>query len=378
LNNNIAYQSWLGQLFEDLPMPIMVIDVDSYQVLMSGGSYQANSVTTCYKLRYGRDTPCDDSLGGCPIEKVRESGSPSMTEHLVQGESGGKHNYEIHCAPIYSHGNDLHQVLEFSMDVTERQYRLLEKEAQVRQQKQLFDTFRSTAHTMKNSISYLNGIVDHIAAIEDRPGELGQLLSYERMELVQEQVSMIQTLLLLALKNAKGDANKVTALQVRKKTNEALSLFSISTLGKGKTVELTMPAEEFCVHISSIDWQTMLINLLNNAADAADQYLVERTTDISPDNLIELVELQEKSMITLNVSQQRDRVYIEISNIGTPIPIDILPTIFEQGYTTKDVGNGVGLYDVRQILKQARGDISVYNREDGVTFELYLPIVDCE
>jgi sensor histidine kinase regulating citrate/malate metabolism len=38
----------------------------------------------------------------------------------------------------------------------------------------------------------------------------------------------------------------------------------------------------------------------------------------------------------------------------------------------------VGLYDVRQILKQARGDISVYNREDGVTFELYLPIVDCE
>jgi signal transduction histidine kinase len=139
-----------------------------------------------------------------------------------------------------------------------------------------------------------------------------------------------------------------------------------------------MPAEEFCVHISSIDWQTMLINLLNNAADAADQYLVERTTDISPDNLIELVELQEKSMITLNVSQQRDRVYIEISNIGTPIPIDILPTIFEQGYTTKDVGNGVGLYDVRQILKQARGDISVYNREDGVTFELYLPIVDCE
>ena len=83
-------------------------------------------------------------------------------------------------------------------------------------------------------------------------------------------------------------------------------------------------------------------------------------------------------MITLNVSQQRDRVYIEISNIGTPIPIDILPTIFEQGYTTKDVGNGVGLYDVRQILKQARGDISVYNREDGVTFELYLPIVDCE
>ncbi|MBT7141089.1 MAG: GHKL domain-containing protein [Gammaproteobacteria bacterium] len=231
---------------------------------------------------------------------------------------------------------------------------------------------------MKNSISYLNGIVDHIAAIEDRPGELGQLLSYERMELVQEQVSMIQTLLLLALKNAKGDANKVTALQVRKKTNEALSLFSISTLGKGKTVELTMPAEEFCVHISSIDWQTMLINLLNNAADAADQYLVERTTDISPDNLIELVELQEKSMITLNVSQQRDRVYIEISNIGTPIPIDILPTIFEQGYTTKDVGNGVGLYDVRQILKQARGDISVYNREDGVTFELYLPIVDCE
>ncbi|MBT3198149.1 MAG: response regulator, partial [Gammaproteobacteria bacterium] len=60
LDTNIAYQSWLSQLFNELPMPIMVIDTTNHQVLMSGGTYHSDtSKSSCYKMRYNRDTPCD-------------------------------------------------------------------------------------------------------------------------------------------------------------------------------------------------------------------------------------------------------------------------------------------------------------------------------
>ncbi|MBT3197913.1 MAG: GHKL domain-containing protein [Gammaproteobacteria bacterium] len=313
------------------------------------------------------------------MEEACSSGNSTMKNHTHIDAYGEKRHYEVHCVPVHNPKIGSHQVLEFFIDVTERHYRLNEKEREIRQQTQLFDTFRSTAHTMKNSIGYLNGMVDHVAAVKERTGELGELLSPERVELIREQVTTIMSLLLLALRNAKGDANRVAVLSVQKKIDEVLSLFAISTLGKGKEVALQLNVEhEVCIRLPAIDCQTMQINLLNNAADAVDQYLTERATAAEPEELMALMRLQEEPMITLEVTQRKELLFIEISNLAKPIPMEVLPTIFEKGFSTKESGNGVGLYDVRQIIKQAGGDISVSNQEDGVTFALNLPLVDCD
>lgn len=379
LNNNIAYRNWLNQLFESLPVPVVVVDINSYEVLMSGGPLQTSAPPNhCYRQLHHRDTPCTGEQGGCPIQQVREQGEAVVIEHIHTSADGEPAHYELHCIPIHNEQNEVYQMLEFSIDVTDRVQRLKEKETLVRQQKQLFDTFRSTAHTMKNSISYLGGMTERISAIPERTGAIGELLSDERVELIQEQVSMIHTMLQLALGSAKSSANQQTNLSLQQKIDETLSLFAISTLGKGKEVKLEMQAEpQLCIQMSSIDCQTMLQNLLNNAADAVDHYMNNMLSSGDPEDLERLMALQDRAMIHLAVTEQAGEVTIEVINQGDTIPHQHLDAIFEQGFSQKESGNGVGLYDVRQILQQSGGSIAARNLEEGVSFRVKVPRTDC-
>ena len=381
LNKNIAYRIWLNRLFDALPVPVVVIDVENYQVIMNGGPiHSAHDAVTCYQQLYGLDAPCSDADGGCPLQQVRAEGQPVVLEHWHQSRNGESARYELHCIPIHDELGNIHQMLEFSIDITERVQRLEEKEILVRQQKQLFDTFRSTAHTMKNSISYLNGMTERLMAIEDRSGAMGALLSEERVKLIEEQVTMIHTMLQIALGSAKSDACQQCTLSVQQKIKETLSLFAISTLGKGKLVDLQMPADQpLCIRMTPIDCQTLFLNLLNNAADAVDAYLNSKLSSGDPADLELLMEIQDQSMIGVHISGQNQMVCIEICNRGELIPESLQESIFEQGVSMKEKGNGVGLYDVRQILKQAGGTIDVHNRgSDEVVFLIRVPQVDCD
>ena len=42
--------------------------------------------------------------------------------------------------------------------------------------------------------------------------------------------------------------------------------------------------------------------------------------------------------------------------------------IFELGFSTKDGGTGIGLYQIKRILNKYNWEISVNNQSDGVVF----------
>ena len=71
---------------------------------------------------------------------------------------------------------------------------------------------------------------------------------------------------------------------------------------------------------------------------------------------------------------------IEISDTGTGIPTEHLPTIFEPFFTLKDKGTGLGLAICQGILDYHRGSIAAANRADssGAIFTLTLPAVEGE
>ena len=136
------------------------------------------------------------------------------------------------------------------------------------------------------------------------------------------------------------------------------------------------------VAISASAWprltQTLLQNLLNNAADAVDQYMSELLSSGKPEDIELLMEIQDKALIGLQVTHNKNEIQIEVSNQGATIPEKHLESIFEQGFSKKKSGNGVGLYDVRQILRQSNGSISARNHENSVIFLVTLPRVDCD
>ncbi len=84
-----------------------------------------------------------------------------------------------------------------------------------------------------------------------------------------------------------------------------------------------------------------------------------------------------KGQIWIRTAQEGDRVLVEITDNGIGIAPEIQPRIFEQFFTTKDVGQGTGLgLDIarRIIVGQHKGDISFDSQPGKTTFVVRLPI----
>ena len=81
--------------------------------------------------------------------------------------------------------------------------------------------------------------------------------------------------------------------------------------------------------------------------------------------------------IRTGCAEERDRMFIKISDTGPGIPEEILPHIFDPFFTTKEEGEGtgLGLSLAYSIVKEHGGVIEVKNNEKGgTTFIIELPL----
>ncbi|MEE9443120.1 MAG: ATP-binding protein [candidate division Zixibacteria bacterium] len=135
-------------------------------------------------------------------------------------------------------------------------------------------------------------------------------------------------------------------------------IFTIKTQRRFAPIELKMSCEEEFpeVNIDVGQIQQVLLNLLNNAADAMEE---------SENPSIELKCILGNDPLTLLIS---------VSDNGEGIPENIIEKIFEPNFTTKDSGHGLGLSNCLKIIKNHDGDIRVDSVEgQGTTFTISLP-----
>lgn len=80
--------------------------------------------------------------------------------------------------------------------------------------------------------------------------------------------------------------------------------------------------------------------------------------------------------VTLRAFQRQKEAVIEISNNGPSIPGRIMEKIYDPFFTTREPGsgNGLGLYNSYNIVKQHQGSIEVENTENAVSFKICLPL----
>jgi signal transduction histidine kinase len=99
----------------------------------------------------------------------------------------------------------------------------------------------------------------------------------------------------------------------------------------------------------------VIINLLNNAFDAVQEYEVK--------------------WIRLEVEQDDDAVIIRIIDSGKGIPEAVREKIFEPMFTTKDIGKGtgLGLSLSSSIIQNHKGKIEIDTKSANTCFSIYLP-----
>ena len=100
-------------------------------------------------------------------------------------------------------------------------------------------------------------------------------------------------------------------------------------------------------------WERVLLNLFLNAARMMPQ----------------------GGTISVSARTGPDGVEITVLDTGPGIPVKVLPSLFEPGFTTTPRHKGLGLHIVRSIVESQGGSVSAANREDqpGAAFRILLP-----
>lgn len=92
-------------------------------------------------------------------------------------------------------------------------------------------------------------------------------------------------------------------------------------------------------------------------------------------NSMQALENQEGGQIEITL-EVTDKLYIQVTDNGNGIPMELQEKIFVPFFTTKAEGMGIGLSLCRQIIKKHGGDFSLQESRKGkTTFGIELPVI---
>ena len=215
------------------------------------------------------------------------------------------------------------------------------------------DKAKMISHEIKNHLS----IIDLYSKIAEKRLS-GVALNTEVRESVEN-----------AIKSIKYSAYSITQfvnelkvfakpILVEKKLNSIIEDVVTLTLPKARENSVQIEAnvkENVRVHVDEIKIQSVIINLIYNAIEA----------------------IQENGRVVLECTEVVNNcARVLVSDNGAGIPKQLHDEIFEEGFTTKLTGNGLGLYICKNLMKEQYGDIRLMcSNEAGTQFEILIPII---
>lgn len=117
------HHQFLSHVIESLTQPFYVVNVEDYSIEIANSAARGyrglETATTCYALSHQRDTPCEGEDHPCPLKEVVENRSVVRKEHIHYEDGEIKH-YEIYGYPIFNARGQVNQMIEYSVDITER------------------------------------------------------------------------------------------------------------------------------------------------------------------------------------------------------------------------------------------------------------------
>ena len=192
-------------------------------------------------------------------------------------------------------------------------------------------------------------------------GRLGEYLAREREGLLQELAGLQENIEhIKEIVQVQQDEGGVLGVIEEIRLNEVLEgALSINDAGfQRHKIEVVREYEEVPpVSVDRHRLMQILVNLVGNAKHALQS---------TPSG---------RRRLTLRLRLVGDRVRLEVSDNGTGIPPEVMPRIFEHGFTTKEGGHGFGLHSSALAAGELGGSLTA--RSDGpghgATFCLQIP-----
>ncbi|HUX42903.1 MAG TPA: ATP-binding protein [Rectinemataceae bacterium] len=146
-----------SSVVDALPDPLYLIDAKDHSIRLRNraAAEQGFEGSSCYAVSHGRSSPCEGRDHECPLETIKRTKEPCVIEHRHRSADGNDLDIEIHAYPLFDEVGELAQIVEYSMNVTERK-------AAVRALSESEDRFKSLVNNINEyiySVSFREGKV---------------------------------------------------------------------------------------------------------------------------------------------------------------------------------------------------------------------------
>ncbi|MCP4755835.1 MAG: response regulator [Proteobacteria bacterium] len=383
-----AQSNLLQTAIDALTHPFYVINIEDYSISLfnkAAGMSISNETSTCYALTQGRSEPCRKDGQPCPIEDIKKTGCPKMVEHIRSDKNGNKRIIEIHAFPIPGEEGALSQMIEYSIDITERK-KTRELMIQTEKMMSVGGLAAGMAHEINNPLAAIIQITQNIerrispdfgknipAAVKHHIN-LNNLQAYLKEKNIldnikeitksgQRAAKIVGEMLLFSRKSESemAPANLVelmeTAVELAGKDYNLKKKYDFKHIRIIRNFDSNLPR----IPCTETEIEQVVLNLLTNAAWAMAN---EKSND--------------PPQITLLIDVEKEMARIEVEDNGPGMDEETRKLIFEPFFTTKPVGEGTGLglsVSYMIITNNHKGVLEVESEPGkGAKFIIRLPL----
>jgi signal transduction histidine kinase len=347
---------FINHVLESLTHPFYVLDANDYTIKMANSAAVKGELkpgTTCYALTHHRDTPCEGIEHGCPLRIVKQTRKPVTMEHVHFDREGNPRHVEVHGYPIFDREGNVVQMLEYSLDITERK----KMEEELRSNAEKIKLFAyAVSHDLKSPITGILGLIRllhrrYAGSFDDKGRKIcGQIVkSMEQVAALVEEINAY-----IKAKETTFHFEQVDPLDVlhtvRDEFAPLLSLHGVSWSEPASLPPMIMD-------------RLSMIRVFRNLVDNAVKYGGEKMSEIA-------------------IRYRQDGAFhvLTVSDDGVGIREEDSERIFElfgRSCQARGIeGSGLGLAIVREIVGKHQGRVWVEpDSPRGATFAVALPIM---
>lgn len=175
-------KEYLQKVIDGIQSPFYVIDARNYHIRLANQAARQIGLleerTTCYALTHHRTEPCSGKEHPCPLQHVRLERKPYATEHIHFRPDGSTYYAEVHAYPLFDETGQVVEMIEYSLDVTERKL----AEAEIRKLQ------RAVEHAASGVIiTDAEGVIQYVNPMFE------QMTGYSREEIIGQTPRVLKS-----------------------------------------------------------------------------------------------------------------------------------------------------------------------------------------
>jgi len=369
----LRQNDFLHSVINALPHPFMVIHPETFEIVLANtaaGFSPLNSRRTCHMISHGQMLPCQGDSHPCPIVEIKKTGLPVTVEHVHYNERGEERIVEVHGYPIVDETGNLTQVIEYSMDITEKkqtEFELIQAKQAAEEASAAKGAFLANmSHEIRTPMNAILGMShltlqtklsekqrDYITKLHQSAAHLlrilNDILDISKLEAGRMQIEPVPFVLQDCLEDV------VNTLQVQAQQ-------------KGLSIIPDVSEEIPAAFIGDdLRLRQVLVNLVGNSIKFTDTGSIRLQVSIDKD--------------ASSTDPDTVQLHFEVCDTGIGIQADMLDRIFDSfeqadaSCTRKFSGTGLGLSICKQIISLMGGNIWAESQpQQGSCFHFTLPL----